>query len=501
MPFQNNRTSTNVHSSDSPAFDSCLLFISAIKMSRSAKNNLSLHKISLLVSESSQAAQANMAEENNIDENKDINRDRQFSFLSANPTQSKSFSCQDEINRWKQAFLTDNSSITKQSPHDDTDLALTNGREVPFHSGWVGYFSYPQAQSTAPLVMAEFNYYPWSICFDHINSCFYLLGEPDQAAIDVYEWLLAAQLSEKAAPSTVLASTPELAPELESALAPPSSFQAEPFIAKWGQQNYQLAFSKVQDYLIAGDCYQVNLTHPFISPNYTGSPLDTLMPLFKALKPSFGCYFEGESCELVSMSPERFISINSSGKLEAKPIKGTIKRSDDPILDQALIKELVNSSKNQAENLMIVDLLRNDLSISAEPGSVQVDKLFELESHPNVHHLVSTISAQLKPGIGHAEAIGNAFPGGSITGAPKKRAMEIIDELEVQPRSLYCGSFGYFSDTGNTDFNILIRSLEFRDNTITCWGGGGITVDSDCAEEYEESLTKIRRIMDTIEKI
>jgi para-aminobenzoate synthetase component 1 len=203
----------------------------------------------------------------------------------------------------------------------------------------------------------------------------------------------------------------------------------------------------------------------------------------------------------VSVSPERFISIDASGLIEAKPIKGTIKRSASESEDAALINELKNSSKNQAENLMIVDLLRNDLSMSAKAGSVKVDKLFELESHPNVHHLVSTISAELDANTLAKDAITNAFPGGSITGAPKKRAMEIIEELEVQPRSLYCGSFGYFSDSGNADFNILIRSLEFRENTITCWGGGGITVDSDCAEEYEESLTKIRRIMETIEKI
>ena len=229
--------------------------------------------------------------------------------------------------------------------------------------------------------------------------------------------------------------------------------------------------------------------------------METLAPLYSALNPSYSCYFEGRDCELVSVSPERFISIDANGRLEAKPIKGTIKRSTDPVQDQLYIDELKNSAKNQAENLMIVDLLRNDLSMSAQPNSVKVEKLFELETHPNVHHLVSTISAQLKSDLTPAEAIANAFPGGSITGAPKKRAMEIIDELEAQPRSLYCGSFGYYSDTGNVDFNILIRSVEFRNGEMTCWGGGGITVDSDCEEEYEESLTKVRKIMDVVEAI
>jgi para-aminobenzoate synthetase component 1 len=415
------------------------------------------------------------------------NNDRRFSFLCANPSQKIRFYNTKEIDDWKK-------TLQHPSPFQ-TDA---NDSVIPFHSGWMGYFSYPKSQIDNEII-AEFNYYPWSICFDQVREDFYLLGKPDQAAKDAYAWLLSRlsdsnesgdQLDQKLGSAHINERDQQAYLEL---------FRAKPFAAQWCKDDYQKAFSKVQSYLLAGDCYQVNLTHPFVSAQYKGSAISTLQPLFDALKPSFGCYFQGEHCELVSMSPERFISINRAGKLEAKPIKGTIKRSHDSIRDDQLIAELSNSAKNKAENLMIVDLLRNDLSMSAIPGSVNVDKLFELESHPNVHHLVSTISAQLRPDIRPADAISNAFPGGSITGAPKKRAMEIIEELEVQPRSLYCGSFGYFSDTGNTDFNILIRSLEFRNNSITCWGGGGITVDSDCNEEYEESLTKIQRIMDVVE--
>ena len=435
-------------------------------------NNLVLSNISLLISSSIESEPKASATEAHMSANS-RNNDRRFSYFCANPSDKRLFHCPETLSTWQQS--------TQCGPTDNKN------RSIPFHSGWIGYFAYPQAATA----IAEFNYYPWSICFDHIENCFYLLGTPDKAAKAAFDWLQSEHLLQ----STLTGTAPSF--KAPSFKAP--SFKASAFIPKWHKDDYQKAFFKVQDYLVAGDCYQVNLTHPFISAHYQGSAIDTLQPLFDALKPSFGCYFQGESCELVSMSPERFISIDNTGKLQAKPIKGTIKRSDDKSVDNALIKELTNSAKNQAENLMIVDLLRNDLSISATPGSVKVDKLFELESHPNVHHLVSTISAQLRPEISPAEAISRAFPGGSITGAPKKRAMEIINELEVQPRSLYCGSFGYFSDSGHTDFNILIRSLEFRNGSITCWGGGGITVDSDCDEEYEESLTKIRRIMDVVE--
>jgi para-aminobenzoate synthetase component I len=401
---------------------------------------------------------------------RDQSRSNGFSFYMANPTESAILSQKEEIDKWQK-------QLASLQPSNSTS---ENEKQIPFHSGWVGYYAYP----SKTISNAEFHYYPWSICLDHQTNEFSLVGKPDEAAYTAFQFL-----TDKSNQALLL----KLAQSS-------SNFFTESFEAKWQKTDYEKAFIKVQSYLQAGDCYQVNLTQPH-SAQYTGSALDTLLPLYSALNPNYGCYFEGKDCQLVSVSPERFISIDSTGRIEAKPIKGTIKRSHDPIQDQLLINELSNSPKNQAENLMIVDLLRNDLSMSAQPGSVKVDNLFELESHPNVHHLVSTITAQLKSGISPTEAISNAFPGGSITGAPKKRAMEIISELEAQPRSLYCGSFGYYSDSGNTDFNILIRSLEFRDNTITCWGGGGITVDSDCDDEYEESLTKIRRIMETVEKI
>lgn len=402
-----------------------------------------------------------------------------FSYLLANPSRTS-------------VSASDISGAIADSPtHDTHPVSCEGTQHIPLHSGWVGYYAYPAKAAEAGTSKSEFHYYPWSICLDHTSGDFYLLGNPDSDAQQMFDALagqlvqLFKQLFKQTTPAVNVTALP---------------FKARPFNTVWSRQQYQQAFACVQEYLHAGDCYQVNLTQPH-KASYTGLALATLAPLYSALNPSFGCYFEGHDCELVSVSPERFMSIDATGRLEAKPIKGTIKRSCDTTQDQLYIDELTNSKKNQAENLMIVDLLRNDLSISATPNSVNVEKLFELETHPYVHHLVSTISAQLKPNLTPAEAITNAFPGGSITGAPKKRAMEIIAELEAEPRSLYCGSFGYYADSGHADFNILIRSIEFRQGEITCWGGGGITVDSDCDEEYEESLTKVRKIMEVIEGI
>jgi para-aminobenzoate synthetase component 1 len=456
---------------------SSLCELSDLKEKASHSKNLSLPSIispSLLVSA------------NNY--NTDISN--RFSFFCANPTESKAFYDATALQQWQK-----NINTTPKPPIS----------EIPFCSGWLGYFAYPTSLTTNTKTsgvkagdakpIAEFNYYPWAICFDHKELTLNLLGTPSEAAYAIFKLLQS--------PDQLTQLKTEQAHKNLSSL-----FSTEGFSPQWSKDDYTKAFDKIQHYLRAGDCYQINLTQPYTA-QYQGQASSLLTPLLTQMQPNFGGYFKGagnkgiggsaSGVELISLSPERFISIDNNGRLEAKPIKGTIKRDSKGDNDQQLINELTNSSKNQAENLMIVDLLRNDLSISAVPGSVKVDKLFELESHPNVHHLVSTISAQLKTDTTAAMAISQAFPGGSITGAPKIRAMEIIEELEAEPRSLYCGSLGYFSDSGHCDFNILIRNLEFRDNTIKCWGGGGITIDSEVDDEYEESITKIKRIMDVVE--
>jgi len=204
------------------------------------------------------------------------------------------------------------------------------------------------------------------------------------------------------------------------------------------------------------------------------------------------------------MSPERFLKVSkheSAGgfTVETKPIKGTIPRGKSAEEDVKNAEILRNSQKDRAENVMIVDLLRNDLSKNCTPGSVTVPTLFALETFPNVHHLVSTVIGKLSPTSSALDVLRDAFPGGSITGAPKKRAMEIIEQLEPLKRSVYCGSIGYISTNGRMDTNIAIRTVLASNQNMHCWGGGGIVADSMPSDELAESINKISIIMTTLE--
>ncbi|WP_221795014.1 aminodeoxychorismate synthase component I [Oceanobacter mangrovi] len=379
-----------------------------------------------------------------------------------------------------------------------------------FISGWMGYFSYDagcwsvaglasaqpsiteqpsyteqssgteQPSSTEQLAAASFNRYRFSLLLGLDNNQVelrapYALAPDDLQAI---EQQLEQALTQQQADSNQSPDSP----------AQPTEWQPA-----WNPGRYQQAFDQVQQYIDAGDVYQVNLTMPF----YTGSNLTSANPaaLLQHFDAPFSCYFRNPELTLFSVSPERFIKIEQQ-QMVTSPIKGTAPRGDTPAEDLANRQWLAASEKNQAENLMIVDLLRNDLGRSAEAGSVKVDKLFDIESHANVHHMVSTISARVKAELTPVDAIVSAFPGGSITGAPKKRAMEIIAELEAGPRGLYCGSFGYFSDQGISDFNILIRSIVATPTGAECWGGGGVVKDSTSESEYDEIFAKVQRLLD-----
>ncbi|WLD59356.1 aminodeoxychorismate synthase component I [Salinispirillum sp. LH 10-3-1] len=259
------------------------------------------------------------------------------------------------------------------------------------------------------------------------------------------------------------------------------------------QHQYEQRMQRLKDYIAAGDCYQVNLTRQFDAP-WPNAPLATYARLRNATPMPFSAYLDLGNTQLLSLSPERFLRI-ADGQMETKPIKGTRPRSPDPKEDEALKQSLLQSTKDRAENLMIVDLLRNDLGRSAVPGSVKVPKLFDLESFANVHQLVSTVTATLSPGETPLGALLKAFPGGSITGAPKRRAMEIIAELEPHQRGPYCGSIFYQDVTGLLDSNILIRTMAIQDNHLWTWAGGGIVWDSETAAEFEETHDKIRSLL------
>lgn len=264
-------------------------------------------------------------------------------------------------------------------------------------------------------------------------------------------------------------------------------------------EQYQEAFNRIQHYIQAGDCYQVNLTRCF-STGYTGDP----WPAYRALRTlgaaPFSAYLTlDQDTTLMCLSPERFISLNGH-RVETSPIKGTRARNSDPQLDELAQRDLRTSQKDRAENLMIVDLLRNDLGRSCMPGSIHVDRLFDIQSYPTVHHLVSTISGELRSNLSAWDLLRDSFPGGSITGAPKRRAMEVIAELETHEREVYCGSVLYVSADGRMDSNIAIRSLLCDNEQIRCWGGGGIVADSDCEKEYQESYDKIGKFLEALEQ-
>ncbi len=273
-----------------------------------------------------------------------------------------------------------------------------------------------------------------------------------------------------------------------------------PFQPVWNKTQYAQAFERIQHYLTQGDCYQVNLTQPFVA-GVKGSLLTAIEPLMQLTKANYAGYMRYNDFELLSCSPELFVAFEPNGKIITKPIKGTQPRHADPQQDASLKQQLMNSEKDRAENLMIVDLLRNDLSVYAQTGSVHVPALFEIESFAQVHHLVSEIHATLLPDASPLDVLFNALPGGSITGAPKIRAMQIIDELEAAPRGAYCGSLGYLNYDNTGQFNILIRSLQKRGDTLTVWAGGGITVASTCDDEYQECLDKVGAILACVEKI
>jgi len=263
--------------------------------------------------------------------------------------------------------------------------------------------------------------------------------------------------------------------------------------SNFSEAQYIKAFDQVQSYIQAGDCYQINLAQRFMA-KCCGSSWHAYCRLSEANKAPFSAFINTGEADILSLSPERFIRLNNN-QVETRPIKGTRPRGESLEQDQRLINELLRSEKDQAENLMIVDLMRNDLGRSCKPGTIEVPELFNLESFHSVHHLVSTIRGQLAEHESAYTLLANCFPGGSITGTPKIKAMNIIDQLEPHRRSYYCGSTGYIDSRGNMDCNINIRTLVRKNDLIYCWAGGGLVSDSNQQDEYQETFDKLSRIL------
>lgn len=369
----------------------------------------------------------------------------------------------------------------------------------PFTGGLAGYFSYDLSKqiesiplfSTATIPDYVLGLYHKVFAFDHSKKeCYILVHEVDGFQIDV-NCELENLLSIYTKASLVTTKPCEVT-------VPPINITSN-----FSQDEYVLLVKKIQEYILNGDVYEVNIAQRFLGKIDLNYPLLELYYKLRSLNSApFSAYLDlkhltGFDFQILSASPERFLSIRNKC-LEARPIKGTIKRSDDLEEDKRLIAKLANSEKDHAENIMIVDLLRNDLGKICKTGSIKVSQLCGIESFTNLHHMVSVITGELQEDKSIFDTIIAAFPGGSVTGAPKVSAMQIIEELEQTSRSVYCGSIGYFGFNGNVDLNIAIRTIIRENEELKFYAGGAITLDSDPMAEYAETLLKAEKILEVI---
>jgi para-aminobenzoate synthetase component 1 len=398
-------------------------------------------------------------------------------------------------------LITDNSGETQLSSDDPFHLLHdilqqyqpVQKSDLPFCGGALGYFAYdlgrrletlPElAQDAEHIPSMVVGIYDWAIVSDHkLKKCWLVSYGLDPNTGSIWD---------------------ELFTQLQQAVLPkkPAEFKVtSPLRYNFDRRHYQQAFDKIQYYISEGDCYQVNLAKRF-EVEAEGDPWHAYQLLRKQNVAPFSAYFSTPHVTVLSSSPERLLKVNDN-HVETKPIKGTRPRDlDDPKRDKTLADELQSSLKDRAENLMIVDLLRNDLGKVCEPGSIKVPKPFELESFATVHHLVSTITGTLAEGHDAVSLLRACFPGGSITGAPKLRAMEIIEELEPHQRGIYCGSIAYIGFDGKMDSNITIRTLVYSQNRLRFWAGGGIVADSEADAEYQEINDKAAAMLEIIKQL
>jgi para-aminobenzoate synthetase component 1 len=355
---------------------------------------------------------------------------------------------------------------------------------LPFAGGAIGYFAYDLARrlerlpnlAKADLDLPDLSVglYDWAVVVDHEERRTHLVcaGRDEEGLAD---WDRIRAL--------VLAGSPSRRPFRVLSEA----------VSNLGRDEYRRRFERIKRYIRDGDCYQVNLAQRFSAPA-EGDAYDAYRGL-QGLNPApFSAFLRLAAGAILCSSPERFLEVRGD-RVETRPIKGTRPRSGNKARDRALALELKASAKDLAENLMIVDLLRNDLGKTCALGSIRVPALFEVESYETVHHLVSTVTGRLAAGRHALDLLEGCFPGGSITGAPKLRAMEIIEELEPHRRGVYCGAIGYIGYDGAMDLNIAIRTLVYQGGWIHAWAGGGIVMDSDPEAEYQETLDKAQAML------
>ncbi|GAA0839648.1 aminodeoxychorismate synthase component I [Marinobacter szutsaonensis] len=405
----------------------------------------------------------------------------------------RGFSCGAADSRVLHLGDADSDGLVRLADEMETDIGKFTSHSAALGclvGGWIGFLSYelgyirePRLAPICPALpvpLFSAGLYLWMASHNRQTGDYYLWIHPEcpeKLVGQINGWLAATNGDE------------------------PCSWKiTEPFKPRQSPDSFKAGVQAVRDYIQAGDCYQANLSQEFVG-KFSGDPWYAFQALAEANPTPYSAFIRAGEYSVLSISPERFLEIEGR-TVKTSPIKGTRPRGKTPEEDAALAAELEASEKDRAENLMIVDLLRNDLSVNAATGSVSVDQLFALESYRNVHHLVSHIRAELAEGVSPLKALFDAFPGGSITGAPKIRAMEIIRELEPHWRGPYCGSVFYYGLDGRLDSNIAIRTLLCdSEGTIRCWGGGGIVADSDPEAEYQETLAKVGSLMGYLEEL
>lgn len=422
-----------------------------------------------------------------LDSGKDENKLGRYSFIGANPFTI--FKSKNNIIK-----ITDTENIERESVGNPFDYLQDLMRKfksterdfLPFLGGAVGYFAYDlchfvenlprTAEDDVNIPDCFLGFYDGIIVVDHLENKTYLValgvnGDPEEKINNLEKIIKEGELN----PPTVEIKEKTNAPEFKSNM---------------DKEYYIESINKIREYIREGDIYQVNFTQRF-QCELEETPLELYTKLRTINPAPFATFMDIGEAQIVSSSPERFIKVQN-GIIETRPIKGTRPRGKTPEEDKENREDLLNSEKDRAELLMIVDLERNDLGRIAKTGTVKVPELFVLEEYATVYHLVSTVTAEVREDCDAVDILKATFPGGSITGAPKIRSMEIIDELEPTQRNLYTGSIGYIGFNGDIDLNIVIRTVLCKDQNAYFQVGGGIVWDSNPESEYQESLDKAK---------
>jgi para-aminobenzoate synthetase component 1 len=372
---------------------------------------------------------------------------------------------------------------------------------LPFSGGWIGWFSYemgrafddqPQANAAPGQELPDISLalYDVVIGWDHTTGAAWLIS----TGIDAEGVRNPERARQRADQFLELLARPSVSTGTHSLR------QRVAFSRDFTPGEYKTAVGQVIDHVLSGDIYQANLSQRLVAP-FRGSALALHASLRRLAPASLGAYLDHGTHQVLSASPERFLRYDPVTRaIESRPIKGTRPRAADPTTDAGLARELTQSQKDRAENVMIVDLVRNDLSRVAEPASVQVPTLCRLDSHHTVHHLASIVTARLRDDCDGLDALAACFPAGSITGAPKLRAMAILADLEPVRRGVYCGAIGWLGLDGALHLSVAIRTMTITNGHVTIQVGGGITALSDPEDEYQETLAKARAMLQAVEE-